>query len=113
MTIVAAEERGRQLRSVGPLADADAPLLPEHDPQRLRRIAKDRLVGREQRAGECEPIAGRRSHDMTTRHAEHPAKVDKGAQGASLETEHACLLASVVDNGVLKECQWREAPKAV
>ena len=46
---MAAEQRRRQLGAVGALADPDAPLLPQHDPQRLGRLAKDRLVLGQQR----------------------------------------------------------------
>ena len=49
VAVVAAEQRRRQLRARRALADADPPLLPQHDAQRVGRLAEDPLVLRQQR----------------------------------------------------------------
>jgi hypothetical protein len=48
--VVSAEQRGRQLFSVGALADPDARLLPDQDAHRFRGIAEDLFVLGQQRS---------------------------------------------------------------
>src|SRR5262245_14848814 len=95
--VVATEKRRRQHGAVGPLTDADAPLLPENDAQRVGGVTEDPLVSREQTPRRREALEGRRSHHVARGHAEHATEVDQRPERAVFEAEDSRLLTALLD----------------
>ena len=68
LPVVAAEQRRRELGAGRALADPDAPLLPQHDAEGIRRFAKNLLVLRQQRARRGKPLERRAAQHLARRH---------------------------------------------
>ena len=110
---MATEQGWRQVSARSPLADPHPSLLPQHDAERVRRLAKDLLVLRQQRSGCCQPFQRRAAEYLTFRHRKDTTDVDQRAKRAVLQAKDRNMFSGTVHDGVLKKRQRRKACQAV
>ena len=113
LPIVAAEQVRRQLGAARSLPDADAPLLPEHDAERVRGLAKDRLVLRQQAARHRQPLVRGPAEHAPGGNAVDARHVDERGQRVAFELKHRAPFAHVIDDRILKDRQRRKPGDAV